>query len=277
MTLPRKYLEPADGEFKRDRSVFGTFAEDSPDLCAQMLEKDEAQGKLTRVCKVEKTKKAVMGVLQTHYVELKSIFQDLVAKSGSTEPTLGMTELTQFAYTCKVLDASLNLVTFDRIFTATCAPTNKQKPAGEKRLHRYEFIELLVRLAQAKYADKITDTSKKRYAYQQNAEPSLTLADLLQSFISKDLLPNVKMVDYHALRHQHIYQNKVDELLRKNEMVIAKLYNAFVVPPCQHLAIAQVAGFVSAAKLNIASKQLNICLVWCQMSRVDTMSDLQQP
>jgi len=275
MTLPRKYLAPADGEFKRDRSVFGTFIEDSPDLCAQMLEKDEGHGKLARVCKVEKTKKAVMGVLQTHYLELKNIFQHLVAKSGSTEPTLGMKELTAFAYTCKILDNSLNLVTFDRIFMATCAPTNKQKPAGEKRLHRYEFIEILVRLAQAKYSDKITDTNKKRYAYQQNAEPLLTLADLLQSFITKDLLPNNKMFDYLGFRHRHIYQNQVDELLRKNEMVISKLYNAFIVPPHQYLAIAQVTEFVRTAKLNIANDKLNVCLMWCQMSRVDTMSDPQ--
>jgi hypothetical protein len=263
MTLPRKYLAPADGEFKRDRSVFGTFIEDSPDLCAQMLEKDEGHGKLARVCKVEKTKKAVVGVLQTYYSELKNIFQDLVAKSGSTEPTLGMTELTQLAYTCKILDNNLNLVTFDRIFMATCAPTNKQKPAGEKRLHRYEFIEILVRLAQAKYADKIADSGKKRYAYQQNAEPLLTLADLLQSFITKDLLPNCKMFDYHGFRQRHIYQNKVDELLRKNETVISQLYAAFIVPPSQHLALSQVAGFVNTAKLNIGSEKLNICLVWC--------------
>lgn len=166
-------------------------------------------------------------------MELKNIFQDLVAKSGSTEPTLGMKELTAFAYTSKILDNNLNLVTFDRIFMATCAPTNKQKPAGDKRLHRYEFMELLVRLAQAKYADKITDTNKKRYAYQQNSEPLLTLADLLQSFITKDLLPNNKMIDYVGFRQQHIYQNKVDELLRKNELVINKLYNSFIVPPSQ--------------------------------------------
>jgi len=159
---------------------------------------------------------------------------------------------------------------------ATCAPTNKQKPVGEKRLHRYEFIEILVRLAQAKYADKIADTGKKRYAYQQNAEPSLTLADLLQSFITKDLLPNTKLFDYSGFRHRHIYQNKVDELLRKNEMVISKLYNAFIVPPSQYLAISQVAEFVKTAKLNIGSEKLNGCLVWCQMAKVDTMADLQQ-
>ena len=144
-------------------------------------------------------------MLQTHYLDLKNIFTDLVANSGSTEPTLGMKELTQFAYVSKILDSNLNLVTFDRIFIATCATTNKNKPTGEKRLHRYEFIEFVVRLAQAKYADKITDTSKKRYAYQQNAEPVLTLADLLGTFITNNLIAHSKLFDSNTFRHQHVY------------------------------------------------------------------------
>ena len=195
-----------------------------------MLDKDESYGKLGRVCKAEKTKKAVMGVLQTYYLELKNVFTDLVANSGSAEQSLGMKELTQFAYTAKILDSTLNLGTFERLFISTCAPTNKHKSAADKRLHRYEFIELVVRLAQAKYADKITESTKKRYAYQQNAEAGLTLADLLATFITKDLLGRYKAFDSQTFRQQHVYQNKVDELLRKNELEINKLYRSFTAP-----------------------------------------------
>jgi hypothetical protein len=59
-----------------------------------------------------------------------------------------------------------------------------------------------------------------------------------------------------------VYQNKVDELLRKNELEIGKLYRAFTAPTSQHLGFAQVQELVNTAKLNIKSRQLNICLVW---------------
>lgn len=68
LTLSRKYVAPEnEGGFLRESSIFGTFVEDSPELYAQMLETDEINGKIARLCKSERTKKGVMAVLKTCY------------------------------------------------------------------------------------------------------------------------------------------------------------------------------------------------------------------
>lgn len=58
------------------------------------------------------------------------------------------------AYRSKLFDRNyLNLCTLERDFIATNASCNQYKTSLDGKLHRYEFIEILVRLAQTKYRD----------------------------------------------------------------------------------------------------------------------------
>lgn len=77
---------------------------------------------------------------------------------------------------------------------------NQFKNRDERTLHRYEFLEIIVRLAQAKYKDpKIV--------------PSLK--DSLEKMILEDILSNNQTNE--CFRCKHIYSDKVNEILQKNE------------------------------------------------------------
>ena len=82
---------------------------------------------------------------------------------------------------------------------------NRFKNRDERALHRYEFLEIIVRLAQSKYKDpKIV--------------PSLR--DSLEKIIVDDILAN------HPISSQsNIYTEKVNEILSKNEAVLARLFD----------------------------------------------------
>lgn len=90
----------------------------------------------------------------------------------------------------------MNIATFDRIFTTTLAKTSKQKKQEDtttekkdQKLDRHGFLEMIVRLTQVRYSDKINESMKKRYAYQQQIDV-FTLADLFITFVTDDILPN---------------------------------------------------------------------------------------
>ena len=106
-----------------------------------------------------------------------------------------------------------------------------------------------------RYADKINESEKKRYAYQQQIDV-FTLADLFVTFVTDDILPNYQIPDNQQFRIQNVYQDKVDELLRKNEKVTKKLFEAFVVSTQSHtseqvVSIAQIRELVKHAKLTL--------------------------
>lgn len=65
-----------------------------------------------------------------------------------------MKDFTKFCYIAKILDRNLNLATLDRLFITTNISNNQYKNPAERKLHRYEFIEIVCRLAQAKYKEQ---------------------------------------------------------------------------------------------------------------------------
>ena len=89
-----------------------------------------------------------------------------------------MIDFKKFLDVCKIYDQYISLTTVEQLFEITNQSENQFKNRNEKALHRYEFLEIIVRLAQAKYKDpKIT--------------PSLK--DSLEKIIKEDILANFKI------------------------------------------------------------------------------------
>lgn len=107
------------------------------------------------------------------------------------------------------------------------------------------------------------------YAYQQTGVSILSLADVLQTFVTEDILAHIHVQDQQALRIEHFYTDDVDELLRKNETEIKKLFNTFVVRPNKHILLKQVQELISSSKLHINEADLNYCIVHAQSSKLD--------
>ena len=105
-----------------------------------------------RLCKVEAEKEGLLKVLEKHYFKLKNIFLFYITKSQSY-PTMDVNDLERFCYTSKIFDRNLNKSSLDRLLIATNVSNNPYKNSADRVLQRYEFLEILVRIAQAKYKE----------------------------------------------------------------------------------------------------------------------------
>ena len=88
-------------------------------------------------------------------IKLKDIYITLTSRSNF--PCISWIDFTNFCIECKIPDKNVGLATVDRLFIATnvdvdgSSGENNDNP--DKALCRYEFYEILVRLANAKFRE----------------------------------------------------------------------------------------------------------------------------
>lgn len=135
--------------------------------------------------------------------------------------------MTIIAHRSKLFDRLLNAVTFDKCLITTIYPTqsNQYKKASSgdrKELHRYEFVEMIVRLASIKYRDTKVNNH---------------LHEAVENMIVNDILKYNPQLNGFEWRHKHLYNAKVTEIFKKNAAVLKKLYDANVNPKEKYMMI----------------------------------------
>ena len=95
--------------------------------------------------------------------------------SNSNYPCIGLNDYTLFIQRSNVYDKNLTLATVDINLAATNVTNNKFKNSSERELHRYEFMEVIVRLSSTKFK-----------------EPKIipTYHDATSEFLEKHIIPN---------------------------------------------------------------------------------------
>lgn len=147
VTLGRNVYTTEAAVFNKDKSVWKTFQEDDPAHLMKCLEQDLAWGKIARVAKddMPALKKAIF----IDYLVLKNIFISLSAQSSY--PVISWNDYSLFVGRSKLQDKKLIIAEIDRALISTNYTTNPYKNSAEKELHRYEFIEIIIRLSLVKY------------------------------------------------------------------------------------------------------------------------------
>lgn len=93
---------------------------------------------------------AIKEALFSEYVSICNVFDYYSGKSSY--PTISMNDFTSFSTECKILDHNyINLAALDLLLVATCVSTNIYVNSAEKDLQRYEFLEMIVRIANERY------------------------------------------------------------------------------------------------------------------------------
>lgn len=103
-----------------------------------------------------------------------------------------------FCERCKIVDnETINAATLERTLSQTNLSKNPHKKSADRELHRYEFVEIIVRIAQEKYC--VTKVCKNV----QNA---------VKKLIMEHILPNNKNleVDGYNFRVKHLYTPEMD-------------------------------------------------------------------
>jgi hypothetical protein len=73
--------------------------------------------------------------------------------SRSNFPTIGMVDFTQFCEKAEIFDKVINVSTIDRLFIASNYEVEKNDDNPDRELCRFEFMEILLRIANAKYRE----------------------------------------------------------------------------------------------------------------------------
>ena len=151
VALKRDIYQGERQRFIKERSVWKDFVEDTEDQLAKMLEQDLIYGKIHKLNKLPEDREAVKNVLLKYYLDIKNIF--LMIAANSNYPTITLNDYTSFINRSKIIDKNVNLAAVDRMFIATNTSNNKFKVSAERELHRYEFVEVIVRLSLVKYKE----------------------------------------------------------------------------------------------------------------------------
>lgn len=156
-----------------------------------MFQKDLAYSKIERLAgKKQQDYQELTQLLSENYLRIKNIF--VLLASNSSYPTVTVNDATEFLRKSALFGKEINLARADQIFIATNVSSHKYKQNSERVLHRYEFMEFLVRLAQAKYV---------------LTKPSVSLPKAVAMLLDHHIYPNNHAVDGVDFRSTLLYPN----------------------------------------------------------------------
>jgi hypothetical protein len=190
--------KPPPRIFNKNNSVFKHFLDTTEEIKRTMLDNDLKYVKLSRLIKDENDIKEITRILLENYSEIKEIF-DYYA-SESYYPTIGMLDFGKFCEKCNLLDNEyMNIGTIDTIFKSTNYEVVDLEDNPDNSLCRYEFCEVLVRLALQKFKDE-TSTAFEKF----------------HKLVNDYIIPNAMASKASSFRKEKLYNLEVNDLLEAN-------------------------------------------------------------
>jgi len=98
-------------------------------------------------------------------------------------PVIGGNDFDWFMKEIKAVDKALDAETIQRTFIGVNVNEHGYFNSADRKLVRYEFLELLIRLAKIKYGEGKGEIKCK------------TLSEAMEVFMTKDVYPNVRYTD----------------------------------------------------------------------------------
>lgn len=135
--------------FDKEKSVFKPWVKDSPKIVRAALTADLDYWKCKKFIRDPDDLAQVTAVISLNFAHLKLIWMTLI--SAENYPHIGMTMFSAWCREVDILDNSIPTSTVDRMFIAT--KVGSPPGASNQQLFRHEFLEILVRVANAKYRD----------------------------------------------------------------------------------------------------------------------------
>lgn len=115
-----------------------------------MAAADNKYSKIGRVIKKQGELEEVFEYLKEHYVKIKDVFQ--YYSSMSNYPSIGWTDFVDMCEECFMNDKILDRKQIDIVFKAVNFEIVQLEDNPDRDLCRYEFFEILVRMAIIKYS-----------------------------------------------------------------------------------------------------------------------------
>lgn len=144
--------------FVKQSSVFAKW-EDSPSTVKACWEVDKKLMKLRKFIKSESDLASTFDMLELHYNRLKLQFRTMIGQSNSY-PSVDFMAFGHYCDQWKIIESASDKTQYtlthqdiDRIFIATNFEEEELDDNDDRNLCRYEFFEILVRIAKTKYME----------------------------------------------------------------------------------------------------------------------------
>ena len=181
----------------------------------------------------------------------------------SSYPTISMNDFTSFANQCKILDHNyIGLAALDLLLVATCVSINQYVNSAEKDLQRYEFLEMIVRVANFRY---------KEQGLAKNT------VEAIERLMKELIYPNAKSMDGDHFRKYWCYNVKTNEILKKNEVLIKKLYDSYTHAKKRYIEMTECQAYVRKLGLKISEMMVGAIYAESMMTIIDTIRDQTRP
>jgi len=139
-------------KFNKKTSVFKPWKVDTHSSLRKAFELDINYSKMQKFLKDKETFEEVTDVLFRHTAKIKDIFTFGIGESSF--PSIEWFYFVKMCNVWEIVDENLDIKTIDRIFIATNYEEVEQEDNPDRDLCRYEFYEILARLAKEKYFNK---------------------------------------------------------------------------------------------------------------------------
>lgn len=133
---------------------------------------------------------------------------------------------------------------------------------NEQGLCRFDFLEILVRLAAAKFRD-----------------PGIcpTASESVDKLLTENVFPNADEVDWQRFREEELYNTECHMLFKKNEKELKNIYNHFTHPQKKQLNGKDVIELINnKAKLNVPDKSVMLSYGSSKMSCINLVESYEQ-
>lgn len=135
------------------------------------------------------------------------------------------------------------------------SPRKLENVVKDRSLCRYEFIDILMRMALKKYMSK---------------KESNTYIGAIDKFLEQDFFPNVKSADYsyEGYRYEKIHTEPVDQVLRAHEQLLKGMMNRFANGQ-EAIKLEEVENLLNKGNFGINHAELLKCFSLSKMMVVD--------
>ena len=198
--------------FTKPKSVFKNWREDTPNYLAQAYKLDFERSKIPRMIRTKIEYDEIYETLKKKYAYIKEEFSSIIVKSSY--PHITWNDFTLYCQQKRILCKEITLSVLDRLFIAVNVDLDgggEDEGNPDRELCRSEFLEIIVRIASAKYKD----TKKVKFLID-----ALNL--FLEEYTNSGVSPNI-----HEFRLKELWTLPVDDLLRSNLGGIYKVFTRY--------------------------------------------------
>lgn len=220
-----------------------------------MIENDLKFSKLNRFLgKKPEEYKEVVNILERNFASIKEIFEYYAAIS--CYPTIGMLDFSNFCNICHMFDKNLTRSDVDRLFIQTNFEVTDLPDNPDNSLCRYEFFEIIVRIACAKF----------------EALP-VTPGEKLKKLLNEHIFPYAQTSQAEYFRHDKLYTLEVNDVFEANYNQIQTLFVKYREKSGRWLAIDGLNRMLLKAQIEIPDKDLRQLFAYSKMSVLDEMEN----